>query len=755
MKSRFLRVLILGLFIVFLLAACSNGNVTDITTNNGSSTDGNKDSNYVNSFNGFKQVAESQKFILMANMNEGQIALKSKDSNYIWYSSPQGVRSDKSTIGINKMKALSQLIVASASPVDNQIALATSYTASVSMSGLKLENIPNGVKFIYDFPGDTEKFKISVLFTLVNDCLKVEIPTSEIREYGDRKIVSISLLPFFGAGGAKDKGYMMVPDGSGALINFNNGKSNYDHYSQDIYGRDTTLAKVYENTVLQSANLPVYGIKSGNEAFLAVVNKGDFLGKIEAYVGGKNTSYNNAYCTFRYRETDSLTLTAADWTAKTVPLMTDKPNSAKSFEVLFYPLEGKNADYSGMANRYRKFLIDEKGMKKTEYKKDLPFFFELYGSIKKQKSILGIPLTTIQPLTTYSQSIDILKQIKNAGINNIVLKYTDWMKGGANDKIPTNVQSESKLGGSSGFRELVKYSKENNIELFPDADLLNFYKSGNGFYKSFDATKTLTRTPAEQFSYRLSTGAKNDNMPSWYQLSPLLLGKAVDGFCRSYKQYDISNVSLGTMGSLVYSDYKTGKEVSREVSGGIVQKELGIINQNVGKLLVEDANAYAFPYVSDIVNVPSGPSCFDIEDKEIPFYQMVVHGMIQYSSPPINLSNDITKETLKAVETGSSPYYAWIAGGSSELKETNFDYLYSANYRIWLENAINDYKRINQSLSGISDKIMVSHKKLQDGVYETQYENNVNVIVNYNKEDFKIDGKVVSGENYLVFEGGN
>jgi hypothetical protein len=84
------------------------------------------------------------------------------------------------------------------------------------------------------------------------------------------------------------------------------------------------------------------------------------------------------------------------------------------------------------------------------------------------------------------------------------------------------------------------------------------------------------------------------------------------------------------------------------------------------------------------------------------------------------------------------------------LKGTNFDYLYSANYKIWLDKAIKDYKRLNKELAGTFDKAIVSHKKLQDGVYETQYENNIKVVVNYNKENFSVDGKVVNGEDYLV-----
>ena len=54
---------------------------------------------------------------------------------------------------------------------------------------------------------------------------------------------SISLLSFFGAAGQEREGSMFVPDGSGALIHFNNGKTNIRPISSSYTDRIMTMER--------------------------------------------------------------------------------------------------------------------------------------------------------------------------------------------------------------------------------------------------------------------------------------------------------------------------------------------------------------------------------------------------------------------------------------------------------------------------------------------------------------------------------
>ena len=85
---------------------------------------------------------------------------------------------------------------------------------------------------------------------------------------------------------------MLVPDGSGALIRFNNGKGRMAEYTQDIYGRDGAIAMKAQGPVVQTAALPVFGIQKNGQAFLAVIQEGDARARLHANVSGVTSEYN-------------------------------------------------------------------------------------------------------------------------------------------------------------------------------------------------------------------------------------------------------------------------------------------------------------------------------------------------------------------------------------------------------------------------------------------------------------------------------
>ena len=80
-----------------------------------------------------------------------------------------------------------------------------------------------------------EIFEISVEYALDGDSLLVTIPVDDIKypikvvdfegEEHTFPIVFVEVLPYFSAAGLNDEGYILVLDGSGALIYLNNGKT--------------------------------------------------------------------------------------------------------------------------------------------------------------------------------------------------------------------------------------------------------------------------------------------------------------------------------------------------------------------------------------------------------------------------------------------------------------------------------------------------------------------------------------------------
>jgi hypothetical protein len=183
---------------------------------------------------------------------------------------------------------------------------------------LRADNAAAGVEFEDD---SGSYITVPVDFTLKGDKLAVSIDTAKIEEPESMQLYRLELLKFFGAATAEEEGYLFVPSGSGALIDFQKNKSAYEAYSQLIYGHDLLEAAV----MLQQSEpirLPVFGIKKSGGAVLACITKGPGAALINADAAGRLNSYNTAFASFVFRAWDEVTVMTNDFDASSRALMT-------------------------------------------------------------------------------------------------------------------------------------------------------------------------------------------------------------------------------------------------------------------------------------------------------------------------------------------------------------------------------------------------------------------------------------------------
>ncbi|MEF2247386.1 DUF5696 domain-containing protein [Paenibacillus sp. IITD108] len=700
---------------------------------------------------GFEPAAENNNLILYMNAADGQFVVENKRSGERWWSNPEKKDEDELAKGVQKMQLSSQLLVTYATS-KGDASTVNNFVSSTNEKGAAIEKTKRGFKAVYHFP--KQKFTIPVEYTLENDHLIADIVISEIEEQDPESMITlIGFLPYFGAGSTADSGYMLVPDGSGALINFNNGKAGYETYRQKIYDNDNVLTQTQEIISRQRASLPVFGLKNGSQAFIAVVDQGDALGTIRASVSGTGTSYNQVYSEFTYRQLDTVKLLSRTWAAKDVRLLANTASQLERVSLHFYFLTGDDSNYSGMASRYQQYLIEEKGLRKTAMAGQVPLFLDLYGAAAKQKTFLGLPFTSMEALTTYAQAEKITEQLLEADIEHIVLQYKGWANEGlTNNKLPASVKAISKLGGEAGFKRLLSYMDRQRITFYPAVDMMYFRSSGNGFSSRSDVASAVTKLAAPQYAFLRSTYQIDSKVKPQYLLSPLKMPEAIRKFMKSYAQFSFPQLALNELGSQIYSDYRKGGvdrgaavNIWKDVFEGFKDKEYSI--------LLQQPNGYALPFASHAAQLPIESSRFDIEDESVPFYQMVLHGIIPYSIPAVNVSSDPETMLLKAVETGSSLQYSWMYAAASLLKGTPYSHLYSIRYQDWIDSAISSYKKLFQALYKVADKRITGHSQLRQGVYETEYENGIRIIVNYNEVNAAVEGKTVEARGYLVVDG--
>lgn len=692
-------------------------------------------------------AAENEKFQLLCR-EDGKFCVVNKETGTAYASNP--LETDKKAQGINKTNMNSQLYITYANSGGNT-QVKNSTVDCVNKKWLTWAPIENGIRYTYDF--QKAGIVIPVEYVLEEDGLRASIVVDEIVEGTlGYYLTEVSLLPYFAATLAGSDGYFLVPDGSGALIYHDNEKGTYGAYKQAIYSRDAAMIVESLTVQDQAARLPVFGMKSNDYGYLAVVDAGDGVATVNAMTSGNITSYNNAYVSFRFRLYTMLTYSRSVDTQQVLMLSSVQPKNV-DYSVKYILLEEEGLDYVDMAAAYRDHLIKEQGLTARVEADYAPFYVEMLGSIKKDTVVLGLKLKLLQRLTTFDQAQKILSQMQQGGMDDLLVRYTGWQPGGMESALNTQVKFEKSLGGAKDYAKLVDYANANGIELFMDFDLLNLYESGNGVSSFMDATQTIQHTPTYLYSYDYNTLEKEPST-RWQLVTPKMAAAALEETLSNTEKLRGSHVSLSSMGDTLYSDF-TNKEsgLDRSNTRLLWEDMLRLADRETEKLLVDGGNGYALPHVSHVYNAPMKCTFYDIEDEDVPFYQIVLHGFVSYSTEPMNLSSNPQNLVLKAVETGSSLSACLMYAENHVLTDTNLEYVFSGNYETWMDMLCESYERVTPVLREVAQATIVGHECLLKDVYKTQYSNGSVVYVNYSSKDVQADGYTIPAKDFIHIGG--
>jgi hypothetical protein len=604
------------------------------------------------------------------------------------------------------------------------------------------DNKDNGVA--QEAVDDQAQFTVPVEYSLDGGQLVVTIHAKEVKYSPAFPLASVQVLKHFGAADDKKEGYIFVPDGSGALIYLNNQKLSAEPYNIPVYGEDGTFDVKERVLTSAPARLPVFGMKQNDHALLGIIENGDAMASISADISGRYDSYNSVNSKFQFVAMDFYTLSSGTKTSS-VPMFQKKPYQG-DIRIRYTFLSGSSADYVGMAGAYRDYLVNKYKLTKLPHKVNSPFILELEGAFRKQKSFFGIRYETTESLTTYDQAVKILSMLKDQGVDDISLRYVGWFNDGIRHGSPKDISLEGALGGKRKFQELIDYSKQNHIGLYPDVAFLEKYKSSDG------SANFLDRRKAAIYEYDPVMYVADKSLFSHYVLSASKLSGVVDGFITDFTKLGIGGVSLRDMGDEVNSDFNPGTPVSRQDALDTIVRETGKLQQEAGSLMVNGGNAYLLPYSDMIVNAPTASNRMNITDEDVMFYQIALHGYLDLSGAPFNMDQyqNPRVSMLKALETGSNIFYQWYYNDASAVKDTVYNGLYALHYEDWFDEAVKTYKEANTVLKDVRDQTIVGHRMVADQVVQTTFENGRSIIINYNKTAVQVDGKTIDAESYRL-----
>jgi len=612
----------------------------------------------------------------------------------------------------------------------------------------------------YELTGETVRpaFSITLRYILDGKSLVLNVPFDKIGYRPAFPITQLALMPFMGSGSLNDTGYMLVPDGSGAIINFNNQKQNQLSYSINMYGWNESIrrdAVISDNKAL----FPAFGIQKNNAALLCVIEEGSAYASVRADVSGRNSSWNRVYPIFTM--VHGALMDIAERSQRAVFLYEQSLAAGENITLRYTPCEEQG--YMGMAKEYRSWLfknypiLENRRVTSGKSKQgSVPVAVEIIGAVNKTQHRLGLPMDLPLKLTSYKETEAMINDFARLGWENVSVKLNGWFNRSVDHAVPAKIKLIKELGNRRSFNHIVSAAKNHNFELYPEVDFVFMRDVGmfSGFNIYRDAARYVNRERVQRYPYSfIWFGERTQWGKLNYLARPAASVRMINDYIPKAEKFGINNIAFRNMGTMLSGDFNEKRHVSREESMKIRQKQYEKMVQNGNGILVHTGHIFSMPWATIITDMVIDDQSFGITDSSVPFLPIVMHGYVPFTGRAINLAEDYTKNLLKVIECGAGLYFSFMAEETAELQETKFRQFYANEYGKWIADADALYQKFVSDFGHLYNQRITNHRILSQGVTLTVYEDGTGVIVNVSDKDHDYRGVTVKADSYIVRQG--
>lgn len=590
-------------------------------------------------------------------------------------------------------------------------------------------------------------FTVPVEYRITEDGFTSTVLTDLIKENNDvYRLQTVTMLEYFGASNVNE-GKFFIPDGSGAIIDWD--AVHVSAFSGYFYGSDVSVFESEETQLANDLNFPVFGISRQSGGVFAIVEKGAEIGKLNAMNVDTSATPNRIYVDFEVRHMDSTDI-GADMLIPVYNIFA-KTKTTISPSVRYVFMAADKCEYTHMANYYRDYMI-KNGQLKANGKNDTLLYLDYLGLITQDTTFLGVPYKEKIVLSTLEKINNSVKTLQDKGVSNITLRLNGLSDAGLETKANNRFELSKKVGEAEQLTALDKTLAASKGTLYLDGDFSFVYTEGNGFKDKSDSCHYLNRVLVNKTYYNRVTRLYSEGTLPRFFVTPNNYLAYADGFISSAKK-EVSlekyNVSYSSAGKYLGGDYTPKVNIDRVAALNYLEQTLDHAQKNTDNMAFDSGNAYVLPYASDVMNVPLNYSGFDAETECVPFYQMVLHGYVDYAGQSINLSYDSNEYLLRSLEYGAIPYFTLITEKNTNITGTAYETVYfSVNDSAHLENIAKIYERVAPYYTAIQGKKLTGHAQLAKDLYCTTYENGSKMYVNYGNSDVTYEGVTVKAEDF-------
>ena len=618
---------------------------------------------------------------------------------------------------------------------------------------------------------DYKKYDIEIRVHLYFDDLGLsyEIRDEEIEADEPKKLLSIAVTPFMGAQGGStilfddvaleyddafavsntlNPGYSFIPDGSGALIRYEDTNIDVDDYVGDVYGDDLTNYYYHYQDSLEyleakAATLPVFGMSFGDDtesAFVAFATSGDEYMQVISVPLSSTLGYVQTYGKFIYSSPYRQVFNEAGDGYERLPDDRNHFDLEMRYEFLNGDgsTDSRPASYVGMALAYREYLLDTGILtENVSTLSNIPIRVDFLMADSK----VGIFGYEEQVATRMSDVEDMLLALHDDGVLNINGGLLGWQSGGVVLSSPDDMDFTNTIGSKSTYEDLVSNMSALGYDISLSQDFVtinndmmtlrgNAVKHANGMYYTYNLLSAQTILEA-------------------YLAKPELALDWLSEYTEKIVDLGGNSITVDGLSSKLYgSPYEdlTITEVKELIYNGFTEanSELVIAGSN--------PNIYLLSAIDRYLNTPVYSTQYIIASDTVPFLELVLYNTVEMYAPYANFSFSSDSDILRMVDYNVYPSFVLTKEPSYVLGNTDSNEFISTQFRDYEDLITDIYGEVDSALKNVINEDWMNREVLENGVILNSYTNDKYMIINYTDETVTYNGEIVAPYSYLFFE---
>jgi len=568
-------------------------------------------------------------------------------------------------------------------------------------------------------------FEFDINIILQSNGFSVQFDPSTVQETNDQyRLLGLQFFPYFGS--AREDvypGYVVIPDGVGALVRTN---QRFDKtYQSDYFGSDLG----YLRTSIADLSLPIYGMihQVDRIGFYHEIVEGAEHATLLANFWGRNTRYHRITNRYNVRRIFRNIINRAGDGQDVLP----EEMVMQPYEGTYQLLKNDQASYVGIAQSYQANLEARQSIRSLE-PTQTPMQVAMIIH-EQEPTFFGTSRLT---MTSMDDVQTIRDRLMEDGIEEQVLVLKGWSDDGLAYRQPYYFN----LPDRQGLIDVMEDVNADGQHVYLEQDYLVSSELSSRVQFNRDVARNYSKL---KMSYRLN---RLDNQPiNEYYLYPSIAEQKLANDLDAIQDLGATGFAFPSLGNTLYSYYDDDR-FNRTETLNTVTSMAASLSANA----MQRPSAYMFPHLNHYLDMPITNSQLDLFTDLVPLVPYVLKGYIPTFTPYLNFNALGKERLLQMIDFAVNPSYLLTEKPSSELRYTYSNKYFTTAYEDFQDDIRDVYAYIASALDHILGAKVLNRSIIQTGVSRVDYDNGVTLYINYRSTPVTVDEITISALDYEV-----